>query len=255
MNCNELKELLSEGRPLNGAAMDHLVSCAACRAMVESITLPETDPGTERINHIERLITASLKPVRPLPSNRTLIWNLLALFTAFSLIAAIPVGYNGFHVLTPFQRLAYYTMIFLFAMGFSANTVQQMIPGSSRTANPRWLIVGCLLSLVLLVALLFQKFDLDRFVRLGIPCLRLGSICALIGGGLFWFVVRKGFFTSPIEASTTVGFFAGLAGVAVLALHCPIENPAHIIVWHLGAAVLGAFGGALAGIFQRGNAR
>lgn len=219
--------------------------------MLETLSLPETQLDRERVYQIQRLITASLKPVRPLPSDRTLIAIFLTLFTVFSLIAAIPVGYIGFHALSIQQRFAYYLLISVYAILFAVTTSQQMIPGSKRTVHPRWLIIAALLSLAVVSVVLFPNFDLDRFVSLGIPCLRLGTISALLSGTLFWFVLRKGFFASPVEASTSAGFFGGLAGVAVLALHCPIQNAAHIIVWHLGAMVLGGLGGAILGTFRR----
>jgi hypothetical protein len=207
--------------------------------------------GGPGVDQIQRLITASLKPVQPLPSDRTLILVFLTLFTAVSLLATIPVGYIGFRVLSVQQRIAYYLAISLYAILFAVTTSQQMIPGVKRTVHPRWLIIAALLSLALVCVLLVPNFDLDRFVSLGIPCLRLGTICALLSGALFWFVLRKGFSTSPVEASTSMGFFAGLAGVAVLALHCPIENATHILVWHLGAMVLGGLGGAIVGTLRR----
>jgi hypothetical protein len=251
MNCKQIRELLSEGRPLTQAAKDHLALCGACRAMIETLMAPEVELDRERVDQFQRIVTTSLRPVRPLPSNRTLIAIFLTLFTAFSLVAAIPAGYIGFHSLSVQQRLAYYLVISLCAIWFAVTTTQQMIPGSRRTAHSRWVIVAALLSVALVSVALFHNFDLDRFVRLGIPCLRLGSICALLSGALFWFILRKGFFTSPVEASTIAGFFAGLAGVAVLALHCPIQNSAHIIVWHLGAMVLGGLGGAVLGTLRR----
>jgi hypothetical protein len=219
--------------------------------MVEALVPPEATPDPEHISSIQRLVTTSLKPVRPLPSNRTLAWTLLAIFAAFSLVAAVPVGYNGFHVLNPSQKFAYYGVILISAAWFSIAAVQEMIPGSARKTKSIWPILATIFALALLVSALFQDFDTDRFVALGIPCLRLGSICALLSGALFWIVIRKGLFTSPVAASATVGFFAGLAGVAVLALHCPIQNSAHIIVWHLGAMVIGGLGGAILGALQR----
>lgn len=219
--------------------------------MVQALTLPEAHLDRERIDQFQKLITGSLRPVRTLPSDRTLVWKLLAFFTAFSLLAAIPVGYKGFHVLNEYQRFAYYGLILLCAACFSITTVQEMIPGSKRRASPGWTIAAATLSLAVLVSVLFHNFDLDRFVALGIPCLRLGCICALAGGALSWLILRKGFFTSPVAAGVTVGFFAGLAGVAVLALHCPIQNSAHIIVWHLGPMALGGVGGAILGTLRR----
>jgi hypothetical protein len=254
MNCERMTELLSEGGPLTDSAKHHLMSCAACRAMLQALTLPEAHVDTARISEIQRLISALLKPVRPLPSDRTLSGQFLLLFSVFSLVAAIPVGYNGFHVLNPVQRVAYYGLIVLYAVWFSLITVRQMIPGSKRKSRPDWTIAAALVSLALLSVVLFYNFDLSRFVVLGVPCLRLGSICALVSGGLFFLLLKRGFFTSPVAASTTMGFFAGLSGVAVLALHCPIQNSAHIIVWHLGAMVVAGLAGALAGTLRRRTA-
>src|SRR5438270_6081718 len=149
MNCERIRELLSEGRRLADSAEDHVASCAGCRAMLQTLSLNETQLDRERVDQIQRLITASLKPVRPLPSDRTLIAIFLTLFTAFSLLAAIPVGYTGFHALSIQQRLAYYLLISLYAILFAVTTSQQMIPGSKRTVHSRWLIVSALLSLAL----------------------------------------------------------------------------------------------------------
>ena len=251
MNCDDIKELLSEGQPLTGSAQDHLVYCAGCRGMVEALTPPDTEPDTERISKIQNLITASLKPIGPLPSDWKLVWHLLALFTVFSLLAAIPVGYKGFRVLSAYQRFVYYGVILLCAMLFSVVTVQEMIPGSKRKASPGWTILATILALAVLVSALFKNFDLNRFVPLGIPCLRLGSISALVSGALSWFFLKRGFFPSPVTASAVVGFFAGLTGVAVLALHCPIQNSTHILVWHLGAMLVGGLGGVAVGTLRR----
>jgi hypothetical protein len=251
MNCDGIKQCLSEARPLTGSAQDHLESCAGCRAMVEALDPVKDMPSEQRITRIQRLMTASLEPVRPLPPDRTLISISVALFVAFSLLAAVPVGYNGLHVLSAQQRLAYYSVITVCAIFFSAATVQQMIPGSKRNLSPQWVVVAVLLSLTSLAIALHRNFELTQFVKLGMPCLQLGCICAAVSGALSYFIVRKGFLTCPIKASTTMGFFAGLAGVAVLALHCPIKNSAHIMVWHLGAMVLGGAGGAVVGAFWR----
>jgi hypothetical protein len=251
MNCDGIKALLSEGQPLTEAARQHVASCAGCGAMMQSLTPPEPRPDPNRVSRIQELITTSLKPVRPLPSNRRLVWTLLAVFSVFCLLAAIPVGYYGFHILNGFQRVAYYGLILLCAAWFSIAVVQEMIPGSKGKTSPSRLILATTLTLALLVSVLFQNSRMERFVTTGIPCLRLGCVSAVLSGALFWVVVRKGFFTSPVAATTTMGFFAGLAGVGVLALHCPIENSAHILVWHLGAMVIGGLGGAVIGALRR----
>jgi hypothetical protein len=71
----------------------------------------------------------------------------------------------------------------------------------------------------------------------------------LIGGLLGWRLLQRGYLVSPRETIVLYGFFAGLVGVAVLALHCPIRNSLHVLVWHLGALVLTGFVGLLMGKF------
>jgi hypothetical protein len=246
MNCDDIREWALNSRPLTPSAEQHLLSCPACQATVQALTFNDVRPAGERIDGILNLVTTSLEPVQPLPSNRALASSLLTLFVAFSLVATILFGYHGFQVLNTFQRIVYYSVIMLYAIWFSVATVEQMIPGSKRRTNPQWLPVAALLSLALLAAALFPNFELERFAGLGVPCLRLGSVCALLSGAFFWLIFRKGFFTSPLAAGITAGFLAGLAGVAVLALHCPILNALHVVVWHLGAMIAGGMAGAIA---------
>jgi hypothetical protein len=112
----------------------------------------------------------------------------------------------------------------IFAVWFSITTVQEMIPGSKRQTTPRSPIIAAMVGLALLVCILFQDFDTNRFVALGVPCLQLGCICALLSGALFWSICRTGFVVSPVTAYASVGFFSGLAGVSVLALHCRLKT-------------------------------
>jgi hypothetical protein len=251
MNCGAIKELLSRGEPLTQRAQQHIASCRPCRTMLQALTVPQPAPEATHINRMQDLIIASLKPVRPLPSDRALTSLLLTIFVIFSLVGAIPVGYNGFHVLGAYQRLAYYGLILLCAAWFSIATVQQIIPGSKHRTNAIATILVPTLLLALLVSVLFHNFNFNRFVSLGMPCFRLGVVCAAISAALLYLLLRKGFFGSPIFAGATVGLFAGLVGIAVLALHCPIENSAHILVWHLGAMVLAGTGGAVVAELRR----
>jgi hypothetical protein len=139
----------------------------------------------------------------------------------------------------------------LCAAWFSIATVQEIIPGSKHRTNAIATILVPTLLLALLVSVLFHNFNLNGFVSLGIPCFRLGVVCAAISAALLCLFLRKGLFATPILAGATVGLFAGLVGIAVLALHCPIENSAHILVWHLGAMVVAGTGGAAVGDLRR----
>lgn len=250
MNCQGIKKLLSEGQVLTASARQHLENCEGCSAMLHALAPSGAQPASERVQRIQELLGTRRDSVRPLPSDGVLTWQCFAIFAAFAMLAALPFGYDGFRVLNGYQKLAYFSVISIDAIWLALVVVREMIPGSKRKASAWLVMAAALASLALLVALLFHNFDLDRFVARGVFCLRLGSLCAIASGGLFWLIFRRGFFTSPVEAGATIGLFAGLTGVAVLALHCPIENSAHIIVWHLGAMLLGGSAGALAGTIR-----
>ncbi len=251
MNCKGIEDLLAEGQPLTESAGQHLENCKGCSAMLKALDVSGTEPARERVVHIQELLGTRLEAVRALASERVLTRQFCGIFAVFSLLAAIPFGYNGFHVLNGYQRFAYFAVISIDAIWLALIVAHEMIPGSKRKASGWWTMTAALVSLALLTTLLFHNFDLDRFVSSGVPCLRLGSLSAIVSGALFGFVFRKGFFASPVEAGASIGIFAGLTGVAVLALHCPLENSVHIIVWHLGTMILGGSVGALIGSVRR----
>jgi hypothetical protein len=175
----------------------------------------------------------------------------LVVFVAFSLAVAFAFGYYGFMRMSSFQRICYCTTIVVLAFLLSFSTIQQIVPGSKKHWNP---LAPILLSLILpslLVLILFGTGDQTRFVHFGIPCLQLGLLSAALGGLVAFFLIRKGYAVTPIEAGAVTGCLAGLAGVAVLALHCPRFEAAHIIVWHLGALMIASFAGTIAARWWR----
>jgi len=209
-------------------------------------------PAHERLDAIRGLITSSLAPVRPLPSNGALVLLAVAGFIAFSALVTIPLGFNGFHHLSANQKLAYYAVILLSAALLSAAIIQDMIPGSKRRLPPGSAIVLPVVALALVVFVLFPRLDFAHFIELGLPCLETGILCAAGSGLVAYLLLRRGFSASPVRMATTAGLLAGLAGVAVLALHCPLQNVAHIAVWHLGPMLTAAAAGGLFGLWRPG---
>jgi hypothetical protein len=247
MSCDTLRKLLSEGLPLTAAAEEHLRSCPGCTAMLEALAAPSELPDPQLLARIEQSIDESLRPVRPLPSDRTMIALATGLLVAFAGVI-IPHGFKALHVLTATQKLLYYAVIAVSAVLVAAATVHEMIPGSRMRIRPTVAVAAALFSISAIVTLLFQDFRLTEFVKLGLPCLEVGTACAFVAALLASFLLRKGFPSSPVRLFVTAGSLSGLAGVAALALHCPIENSAHVIVWHLGVIVIGAAAGAAVGI-------
>ncbi len=64
----------------------------------------------------------------------------------------------------------------------------------------------------------------------------------------FWLVLRRGAVLSPSMTGAATGLLAGLVGTSVLEIHCPNLDAWHILVSHLGVAVLCALAGLIIGL-------
>jgi hypothetical protein len=214
----------------------------------------EIPPGEQRLAEIRNRLTSGLTPVRALPSNPVLIVFALAGFALICLLGTIYGGQKGWHALNVVQTIVYFGVFLLLAVLFSIAVVDQLIPGARRHMQPGWLMGGGALLLVALAPVLFERFELDRFVARGIDCLEFGTVFAAIGAALSFFLIRRGFLTSPLQAAALTGCFAGLAGVTALGLVCPQLNAPHILVWHFGTIAIGTAAGALIGLVMEWRA-
>lgn len=185
--------------------------------------------------------------MRPLLSNAALFAIGFGLFAVISVVIAALVGFKAFASLSTGEMTVYYSTIGLLGALFCRAVIERMIPGTRRFIRSTALWPPALAVLVLLLCLIYGNFETWQFVHQGIPCLRLGCISALLSGLIGWRLFRRGYFVSPGETVLLYGFFAGLAGVAVLALHCPIRNSLHCLVWHLGAMLLAGLAGLILG--------
>jgi hypothetical protein len=246
MTCLDIMQLLAEGKPLDAQAGAHSATCAECSALLTALNENLESPGAESITAITNRFVA-LKRVRPLPSNAVLVVVSLSIFIALSLVVASAVGFKAISLLTPAQIVLYYGTLLFLAVLYSRATVAQMIPGSKRVLPPYLLSLLAIGALGPLLFTLFQDRSTANFVAEGIPCLTLGALSALLSGLLAWRLLHKGYLVSPREAITLYGFFSGLVGVAVLALHCGVLTSWHILVWHIGAMLIAGFAGLLLG--------
>jgi hypothetical protein len=250
MNCEDFQEAVVQGQGKTSAAVEHLQTCSACEQFASALDNFTDEPDTQHLRFIKDRISHETSRVRPLPSNeRMMIWGIL-LFSIFSVLIALPFGHRGFDRLSQQQRWLYVAVILIAALLLCSETIQQLIPGTRRLWN-RWVPPAIALgSLVTLTCFLFDTRGLAGDVPHGVPCLVLGLFSASIGGVLSYLLVRNGYPVSPRMSGLVTGLFSGLAGVTVLAIHCPLLEAGHIIVWHLGSMVLaGACGAVLGRLF------
>lgn len=249
MNCDDLLRRIAEGATLESAAREHLDNCPGCReilALTAEARGFDEKPDPERIGRIQRQMTSRWRPVKPIASNGTLVASLLLLFLLLAVGAAFVIGYFGVHALGPLQMIVYYGGLAVGTALAASVVVQFMVPGAKVRWNPRFIIPAIALMIVAIIVLLFPNFN-SAFLHGGMRCFWNGITAAALAGLLFATVLRRMFPTAPVAAAASIGFFAGLCGVTVLALHCPVLVSAHILVWHFGVLVVSTLGGALIG--------
>ena len=142
------------------------------------------------------------------------------------------------------ERVLIFSTLVVLAWVTGIGIVHAMVPGSHRRVAP-----GALLAIVsgLLVgefALLFRDYQTSHYFSAGIACLLTGLLFAVPTALLAWLVVRHGFAVNPVSAGLVTGTLAGLAGVAMLELHCQNFQAAHVLVWHTAVVPLSAAAGA-----------
>jgi hypothetical protein len=126
-----------------------------------------------------------------------------------------------------------------------------MVPAARQIVRPLVLAAVATAGLAALFALVLHDYSTARFVDRGIRCLKAGLMDAVPAALLVWLVVRRGFVLDSAAAGAAAGTIAGLAGVLMLELHCPLLEAPHAMVWHVAVVPLCALAGAAAGRFRR----
>jgi hypothetical protein len=94
---------------------------------------------------------------------------------------------------------------------------------------------------------LFQFQPERDFWGSGLACLRAGGPFALLAAVPVWLLLRQGAGLSPRVTGTAAGLLAGLVTTSAQEIYCPILDASHILMWHLGVALLGAVIGLASG--------
>ena len=208
-------------------------------------------PDPAQVARIRDNFIKSTAPVRPLPSNALMMALCVGIFALLAILFAAPFGFGGLAKMNAASAAIEYSVVGLLALVLAGAAVEGMIPGSRRTLPAAVAALIAILLLSVTASLLFPDFATRDFVRTGVPCFRLGVLCAIPAAGFIWAMMRRGFVVDTFPAVVAGGALAGLLGVGVLALHCPILNAAHIMAWHVGVIAVTSLLGALLGADAR----
>ena len=233
---------LSEGARL------HLAECQRCRDLNRwaSEGREMMDISPELTRRIQSTLMASLRPVKPLPSDGVSASRFFGVFVAAALILAGVMGFSGVHKMSLAEALGIAAILVAGAALFSISLAWQMVPGSLERIPSKVVSVIAVLGFLAGVAFLFPWHGSEPFIE-GWPCLLRGMAVAVPGAILLWLLIRRGAPLSATRMGATLGAVAGLLGFTVLQFQCIHQYALHLLVWHGGVVVLSAGAGALLG--------
>ncbi len=213
----------------------------------------ELDPAA--VERAKASLGPSLVPVRPLASLRTFEAVFILVFAAVAVLGAVVFRVRGFPLLSSLQRAVIFPVLLAAAAVAAIAAAREMRPAGGRRIGSLALALGVLVPLAAF-ALLFPNYDPGRFVPEGVKCLTAGLACAIPAAIVISLILRRGFVLDSPAAGIAAGTLAGLAGIAMLELHCPILKAPHIMFWHVAVVWISGIGGWLVGwTAQRSRSR
>ena len=250
MNCNDVNRALSEGSPLPLQAEEHVKNCNRCQQLISvlNMSIPVDSPSPATLQEIAERLAGSLRPVRPLASSRYFFGWFTVIFVSIVALSVYRMGAFAIAVMSPLQTAAILSALAISTGLLAYSVVKQMVPGSRHRIPPALLAVSITVSLGVVMAVLFRFQQEDNFWGNAWICIRAGGSIGVLAAVPFWFVLRRGAVLSPRMTGAAVGLLAGLAGTTVLEIHCTNLDAWHILLSHLGVAILGALAGIAAGL-------
>jgi hypothetical protein len=250
MNCNDVDRALSEESQLSLRAQDHMKSCNRCQALVSVLNRPvaEDPVSPATLRHIADGIATNLRPVRPVAPARYFFGAFVGIFACIVAFGVYCMGAFAIAVMTPLQAATILTALAISTGLLAYSLVHQMVPGSRHRVPPRLLPITIAISLTITITVLFQFEHEQDFWGNAWACIRAGTPIGVLAAVPFWLMLRRGAILSPTMSGAATGLLAGLVGTSVLEIHCPNLDAWHILVSHLGVAMLCALGGLVIGM-------
>ena len=250
MNCKDVARALSEGSPLTSQAQDHVRSCNRCQELVSATNIPVVvdTPSQETLRQIAEGMSTNLRPVRPVAPARYFFAAMVGVFVSIVALGVYHMGAFAITVMTPLQTGVILTMLAVCTGLLAHSLVQQMVPGTRHRISPRLLPAGITISLMIAMTVLFQFQHERNFWGNAWACIRAGTPFGVLAAVPLWLMLRRGAILSPALTGAATGLFAGLVGTSVLEIHCPNLDASHILVSHVGVAILCALAGLVIGL-------
>jgi len=221
------------------ADIDKLLLEAAGRSVSQ-------EPDASAIGSAKAAIPQSLEPVRPLAPLRFFVSLFIVLFVGVAAGGAAVLGMYGFPALSWTERIVICCVLLVTAGIAAVATAREMSPaGGHRIAASAFVLAALILAIAF--AALFHDYDASRFIAEGVPCLNAGLLFALPAALVIGLLLRRGLVLDWRAAGIAAGTLAGLSGIGVLEIHCPILKAPHVMFWHLAVVLVSGVAGFFIG--------
>lgn len=246
MTCQEVTEYIGGGGVFDRGALptavcEHLEKCSHCHSLWEFFCGGDSrEPAPASEPRIREQILASLEPVRPLPSRGLLALGFLAIFGLISALLVALLGAPGVAGLTALQLAGVLAAVGVAASLVSVSLSGAMAPGERRAIAPTHLVIGVLAGLFALIAVLFPWEGGRNLLAGSWGCFRNGVLYSLPAAALILLALSRAAALSLDTVGAGAGLLAGLVGMVVLHLGCPMQTATHIALGHFIIPVAGA---------------
>jgi hypothetical protein len=208
----------------------------------------------DAIERAKAALPGRIVPVRPLAPPSMFLLAFLAAFAVISVACASLLGMAGLRALDDFQRAVIFPLLVLVAAIAALAAAREMRPAGGRRIG-RFALAASTAGLLAAFAFLLRDYATPNFVPQGIRCLVAGLVCAIPTAAILYLFLRRGFVLDWPSAGLALGTLAGLSGVAMLEMHCPILQAPHVMFWHVAVVPLAGTGGWLLGVLAQSAGR
>jgi Negative regulator of sigma F len=203
---------------------------------------------------IQDLLTSSLTPVKPLPSQSRLVLAFVAAFAVCAVGLITVMEKAGIHLMTGARM---YWMASILAGGgilFSLALAWRMVPGSRRGFPLSLILALSGIGVIGGIALFFPWQASHAFVSEGWPCAALEVMIAIPATVIFWLLARRGALFASAGLGSALTGLAVFVALTPLQFQCMFPQAPHLLVWHAGtAAILIGFGALIWEISARSS--
>ncbi len=201
--------------------------------------MPELSQRTHEEHHRELVsrLAHEIKPARRLRPVRVrlVLWMLLEV----GVLAWVITHTDNDFLPKLEHRPAYALEIVLFvaaAMISAILALRSAIPGRPLRAAETILGVTLVLAGIVLITVsapIRIDYQLQEFLHLGLRCASETLVLAATPWLLLWWLVSRGFPTRGRLSGSLIGAGAMFFSFALMRIVCPIDEPLHLLTWHL----------------------